>query len=110
MKVKDIVDALNLKVLAGEDGLEKEVKGVYTCDLLSWVMSHGKQNNAWITVQIHPNIIAVATLLEFSCVIIPENIEVEEATLNKANVENIPVLISNQNAYEICVELNKLGV
>lgn len=110
MKVKDIVEALNLKVLAGEDGLEKEVKGVYTCDLLSWVMSHGKQNNAWITVQIHPNIIAVATLLEFSCVIIPENIEVEEATLNKANDENIPVLISNQNAYEICVELNKLGV
>ncbi|SHE96612.1 DRTGG domain-containing protein [Caloramator proteoclasticus] len=110
MKVKDIVDALNLKVLAGGDGLDREVKGVYTCDLLSWVMSHGKQNNAWITVQIHPNIIAVATLLEFSCVIIPENIEVEEATLNKANDEKIPVLQSNLNAYEICIELNKLGV
>ncbi|MBZ4662645.1 MAG: AraC family transcriptional regulator [Caloramator sp.] len=110
MKVKDIVDAINFEVLAGAEGLDREVKGVYTCDLLSWVMSHGKQNNVWITVQIHPNIIAVATLLEFSCIIIPENIDVEEATLNKANNENIPVLQSNLNAYEICIELNKLGV
>ncbi|WDC84844.1 DRTGG domain-containing protein [Caloramator sp. mosi_1] len=109
MKVRDIVNSLKLKVLAGEEGLDKEVKGVYTCDLLSWVMSHGKQNNAWITVQIHPNIIAVATLLEFSCIIIPEDIEVEDVTINKANEENIPVLQSNLNAYELCVELNKLG-
>ncbi|CDF57374.1 DRTGG domain-containing protein [Thermobrachium celere] len=110
MKVRDIVNALNFEVLAGEEGLDREVKGVYTCDLLSWVMSHGKQNNAWITVQVHPNIIAVATLLEFSCVIIPEEIEVEESTLKKANDEKIPVLKSKLNAYEICIELNKLGV
>lgn len=110
MKVRDIVNALNFEVLAGEEGLDREVKGVYTCDLLSWVMSHGKQNNAWITVQVHPNIIAVATLLEFSCVIIPEEIEVEESTIKKANDEKIPVLKSKLNAYEICIELNKLGV
>ncbi|GFR34600.1 DRTGG domain-containing protein [Thermobrachium celere] len=110
MKVRDIVNALSFEVLAGEEGLDREVKGVYTCDLLSWVMSHGKQNNAWITVQVHPNIIAVATLLEFSCVIIPEEIEVEESTIKKANDEKIPVLKSKLNAYEICIELNKLGV
>ncbi|SEF45081.1 DRTGG domain-containing protein [Caloramator fervidus] len=110
MKVKDIVDALKLRVLAGEKGLNREANGVYTCDLLSWVMSHGKKNNVWITVQIHPNIVAVASLLEFSCIIIPENISVEETTLTKANEENIPILQSNLNAYEICVELNKLGV
>lgn len=109
MKVRDIVDSLKLKVLAGENGLDKEVNGVYTCDLLSWVMSHGKQGNAWITVQIHPNVIAVASLLEFSCVIVPEDIDVEEITLSKANDEAIPVLQSSLNAYELCVELNKLG-
>lgn len=110
MKVRDLVEKLNFKILAGENGLDKEVEGVYCCDLLSWVMSHGKNKNAWITVQIHPNVIAVASLLEFSCVIIPEDIQVEEVTLNKANDENIPVLQSSLDGYRICVELNKLGV
>lgn len=109
MRVRDIIDELGLKVLAGERGLENEVKGVYCCDLLSWVMSHGNKNNAWITVQVHPNIIAVAVLSEFSCIIIPESIDVENVTLEKAECENIPVLKCSENAYTICGKLNNLG-
>ncbi|KRQ88095.1 DRTGG domain protein [Caloramator mitchellensis] len=110
MKVKDIAEKLNFKVLAGNNGLGREVTGVYICDLLSWVMSHGKNGNAWITVQVHPNVVAVATLLEFSCIIIPENIEVEEITLQKAENENIPVMQTSLNSFEIGIELNKLGI
>lgn len=108
MIVKDIIEKLNLKVLAGEAGINNEVNGVYCCDLLSWVMSHGNKSNAWITVQVHPNIVAVALLLEFSCIIIPEEIEVEKATLDKAENENIPVLQSMESGYKICTSLNKL--
>jgi len=110
MKVRDLINSLNLKILAGEKGLEKDVKGVYCCDLLSWVMSHAKSQNAWITVQIHTNIVAIASLLELSCIIIPENIEVEENTLEKANDENIPILQSDLNSYKLCVKLNQLGI
>lgn len=109
MRVRDIVEELGLKVLAGDKGLEDEVNGAYCCDLLSWVMSHGNKDNAWITVQVHPNIIAVAVLLEFSCIIIPENIEVEKVTLEKAERENMPVLRSSENGYIICGKLNSIG-
>ena len=101
MKVKEIVEALNLKLLAGESGLSKEVKGAYICDLLSWVMSHAKNNDAWITIQTHPNVIAVAALVNLSCIIVPENAEVEKTTIDKANEESIPLLISNDSGYKI---------
>lgn len=110
MKVKDIVEKTGFKVLCCEESLEKEVGDVYCCDLLSWVMSHAKKNSVWITVLVHPNIIAVAQLLEFSCIIIPEDIPVEEITLSKAAQENIPVLQSGKTSYEIFKALNSIGM
>lgn len=108
MKVRDLVEKLDLKVLSGESGLDNELEGGYTGDLLSWVMSHASKGNAWVTVQIHPNIVAVAVLLEFSCIIIPENIAVEQSTIDKANSENIPVIQSSDTAFELCSKIKSL--
>jgi serine kinase of HPr protein (carbohydrate metabolism regulator) len=110
MKVVDAGEKLGMKLLAGGEGLNKELTGVYICDLLSWVMSHGKKGDAWITVQTHSNIIAVAVLLELGCVIVPEGIEVEAETLQKAENEGIPVFQSNNSAYELAKELYKMGI
>lgn len=110
MLVKEASEKIGIKLLAGGAGTEKELTGAYICDLLSWVMSHGKKGDAWITVQTHSNIIAVAALLEISCVIIPEDIEVPEETLSKAEEEGIAVYQSSLNAYELAKELYKIGI
>lgn len=110
MRVVDAGEKMGLKLLAGGAGIEKDLTGVYICDLLSWVMAHGKRGDAWITVQTHSNIIAVAVLLELGCVIVPEGIEVEEDTLRKAEDEGIPVFQSNHSAYELAKELYRMGI
>jgi len=106
MKVKELAEKLNLKVAAGEQGLDKEITGVYICDLLSWVMSHAQKGNVWITVQTNINVVAVAVLTEVSCIIIPENIEIDAKTIEKANTEGIAVLASSFNSYEIACGIN----
>lgn len=110
MQVKEIVEKLNFKLITEEGEISKEIKGLYCCDLLSWVMSHAKQGDAWITVQTHMNIVAVASLLELSCIIVPENIEVEEDTIEKANEENIPILVTDLSSYEIFCKMYELGL
>lgn len=110
MIVREFSEKTGLRLLAGAGGIDKELGGAYICDLLSWVMSHAKKNDAWITVQTHSNIIAVATLLELGCVIVPEGIEVEEGTLHKAEEEGIAVFQSNMSAYELAKELYKMGI
>lgn len=110
MLVKDVSERIGLKLLAGGTGADKELTGAYICDLLSWVMSHGKKGDAWITVQTHSNIIAVAALLELSCVIIPEEIEVSTDTLHKAEEEGIAVYQSSLSAYELAKELYLMGI
>lgn len=110
MKIRDLIKALDLKVLAGESGLDADVLGAYCCDLLSWVIAHANKKDAWITVQIHPNIVAVAVLLELSCIIIPEDIDVEEITIEKAINEGVPLFQSSENSYNICAKLKELGI
>ncbi len=53
MKVKELVEKLNLKVLSGEKGLDREIDGCYISDLLSDVMGNAMEGNIWITLQTH---------------------------------------------------------
>lgn len=107
--VKDVKQRADLKQLTdlNESG---QVKGAYICDLLSWVMAKGQEGMVWITVQTHLNVLAVAVLHEFSCIIIPENIEVPDETVAKAQEEGIPVYSTSKDGYELCCLLNELGV
>lgn len=108
MKVSELAKHLDMKVLTSGNGEDNEVEGVYICDLLSWVMAKANKGNAWITVLTHINIVAVALLTEVSCIIVPEDIVVEEASITKASLEGIVILSSSKSAYELACEAGKI--
>ncbi len=81
-----------------------------SCDLLSLAMAGGKADMAWITVQKHMNVIAVAALHEMSCIILPLDITMEQEQLDKAAQEGIAVIRSPLSAYEICGRLYAAGL
>ena len=108
MKLKEIIEKLQLKVLADQDKLEVEVTGGYTSDLLSDVIANSKEGNLWVTLQTHQNIIAVAKLKDLSGIIIVNNREPDEDTLQKAKEENVPLLVSEEMAYEVSGKLYEL--
>lgn len=110
MTVKEMCEKLGFRSLTGECGMDREVSGAYIGDLLSWVMAHAQKGDVWITIQTHTNIIAVASLLELSSIIIAEDAEVEEETIKKAVDENIPVLVSTQSAFMISKGLINAGL
>ena len=109
MTVKELTQKLCCKVLV-EGHLEAEVKGCTVCDLLSLVMANGVRGGAWITVQTHLNTIAVATLLDLSCIIIPHGIAVEPLTLEKAAEEGICMLQSPEPSYAIAGQMYGMGI
>ncbi|NTW70784.1 MAG: AraC family transcriptional regulator [Eubacteriaceae bacterium] len=107
MILKDLASLEGLKLLNEDIDLNKEIESVYIGDLLSWVMAHAGKGSAWITVQTHMNIIAVAVLLEMSCIILPENIKAEENTLARASEEGIAVFTTPLDAYKIACEFKE---
>ncbi|NLV59561.1 MAG: AraC family transcriptional regulator [Clostridiales bacterium] len=110
MKVQDLMEILSARCLTCQANLEAEVSCGYACDLLSWVLAHGRKGMAWATVQTHLNVIAVAVLMEMACVILVEGVLPEEATLRKAEEEGLAILSSDKTAYELCGLMAKAGV
>lgn len=110
MKIGDIVKILDLKVLAGQKFLDREITGGYVGDLMSDVLANAARGNIWITLQIHQNIIAVASSKELSGIIIINGRRPEKETLSKATEEQIPVLGSNLPAFEIAGRLYEIGI
>ena len=81
MKVSDLVRELNLTVFCGEAGLDAEISGGYTSDLLSDVMGHIDEGMLWVTMQTHQNIVAVATLKDVAAVLIVNGASPDKETL-----------------------------
>lgn len=109
MKVSTMVEKFDYKVIADE-GLENDIQGVFTCDLLSWVMAKGNAKDAWITVQSHLNTIAVASLLEFSCIILPSGVTISDDVIQKAKEEQIPIIQASSESYDICKKFVEAGI
>ena len=110
MNVRAIVDALDLDILAGEEHLDREVTGGYAADLLSCVMAGADAGDLWITLQTHGNIVAVASLLGVAALVVAEGAEVPEATLTKADQQDVIVLSSSEPVYETIAHLVELGL
>jgi len=101
MNLDTIAQALQLGVKSGGDRLGVEVRGGYVGDLLSDVMANSREGDLWITRQIHQNIIAVASLKDLAGIILVRGAEPAADTLEKAIRENIPLLTTDLQAFEM---------
>jgi hypothetical protein len=108
--VSQIVEALGLTVAAGSQSLEREVTGGYASDLLSCVMAGAATGNLWVTLQAHPNVVAVADLLGLAGVIITEGTRADEATLSRAEERGVPILLAREATYTVVGRLVEQGV
>ena len=110
MTVSELCDLIEARNQTEGVAMDREVLCGYVCDLLSWVMAHGDSGMAWVTVQTHMNVIAVAVLSEMACVILPEGIDMEAESLEKAISEEMIVLQSPLTAFDICGRMAAKGI
>jgi predicted transcriptional regulator len=103
-----IIEKLGLEILSGGDGIKNEVTGVHISDLLSEVIANAEAGELWITLQVHPNIIAVATLKELSGIILTTARQPEEETVKRAGEEHIPLMATMLPTFQLAGKLYKL--
>lgn len=111
MTVHDVVVSLSLSVFAGDTAsLDRPVVGGYAGDLLSCAMAGAKAGQAWVTLQAHRNVVAVASLTDVACVIITEGAEPDHETVQLAERENVVLLGSDQGTFAVVAGLVRLDV
>lgn len=107
MDVKNLVEELGLKVLCGEN-LEREISGCYCGDLLSWVMSRANEGDVWLTVMGNINSVGVAVLADVACIVLTENAALDEDALNRAIQNDVIILQTDKNSYQMAAAISKL--
>lgn len=108
MTVKELIEKMNLTVFCGENNLETEIKGGYVSDLLSDVMGFAQEGQAWVTLQTHKNVIAIASLKELACVLLVKGSKPDDDMLEQAREEDIPVLGTTEQTFETAGRIYQL--
>ena len=106
MKVKEI---LQLPLQSINDvSFNQDIQDVYIGDLLSVVMASGQEGMLWLTVQKH--LIAIAELHDFAGIVFVQNNYPDRQTIQKATDLQIPLFVSQQDAFHLAKELIALGL
>ena len=108
MKIQRIIEELKLEIKSRVSNPDKEVTGGYASDLLSDVIANAKKDSVWITLQIHKNIVGVAALKELAGIIIVNGRKPEKETIEKAEEEDIPIMVTKLPAFEIIGKLYRM--
>jgi serine kinase of HPr protein (carbohydrate metabolism regulator) len=108
MTVNELAIKTNLKIFTGNSGLQNTITGGYVSDLLSDVMGNAQQGNVWITLQNHLNVVAIASLRDLACIVLVKSIEPPAEVIEKAIDENIAILGSKQNTFELTAKIHQM--
>ena len=108
MKVSELVEKLGLTVYSGHKGLDREIRGGYVSDLLSDVMGNSAEGQVWITLKVHQNVMAIASLKDLAAVIVVKNLPPHDNTVRHSNDENIPVLGTAMSTFDIAGKVYQL--
>ena len=110
MTVQELIEHFDLTVAAGRKGLNRDIRGGHCGDLLSEVMANAPTGCAWLTIQVHQNIVAVAVLKEMAAIILTGGNTPALETREKADQENIPILLGGESTYELAGRFYSAGI
>lgn len=91
-------------------GREREITGVTASDLLSFVMGTAQEGAAWVTIQTHLNVAAVAVLKDLPAIIIASGRKPAQDLIDRCVEENICVASVPDTIFGVCVKLARLGL
>jgi len=99
--LKEFTEAINGKVIAMSDDYENiELSGAYVSDLLSDVMGNAKDNQVWLTIMRHLNVVAVASLAGMPAICFTCNVNPDEQVIKKAKDEDICLIVTDKSTFE----------
>jgi len=111
MKLETIARELALTdltpALGGDDA---EVTAGYASDLLSDVLANAPEGGVLVTLQVHLNVVAVASHAELAAVVFTSGRTPDAEVIAKAEAEGLQLYATDADTFEVVGRLYALGV
>ena len=110
MRLEELAQKLDLRELTPGVAHGGDVTGGYASDLLSDVLAHAPADGVLITLQVHLNVIAVASHAGLQAVIFSSDRIPEQDVIDRAVGENLCLYSSSADTFEIAGRLYEMGL
>jgi predicted transcriptional regulator len=110
MTLVQIQHAVGLGCLTPGLDLDREVNAAHASDLLSDALANAPAGGVLLTIQVHLNVVAVALHAQQAAVIFTWGMQPDEAVVNRAIEEGLPLFAAAASTFEIAGQLYVLGV
>jgi predicted transcriptional regulator len=108
MTIKELIQPLQAELLTGS--ADTQVHGCYVGDLLSDVLASAKTDVLWITIQVHRNVVSVASMKDIAAVLITRGRKLDPQTLAEAEESGVTVLSTPLSSFEAAGKLWEAGL
>lgn len=109
MKISDLCSALGAVVYSSGD-TKRDVGGVIVGDLLSFIMAEAREGWAWVTIQVHLNVAAVAVLKDVPFILIASGRKPDKNLVERCEEEGITLAGTDLSSYECSGRLWEAGL
>lgn len=110
MTVSELLKEIPMKVVCGEDSLDREIARGVSSDMMSNVIAKGDEGDVWLTFQTHVNVVAIALMKKMAAVILIQDRKLIPQALEKAEEAGLPVLVTPLSAFELTGKMYNLGI
>ena len=110
MKISEMKDLLDAKVLCCEDHIGREVYSACGCDLMSDVLAFVKDQAVLMTGLVNPQVIRTAVMMDMVCIIFVRSKTPTEEMLQLARDNGIVIMTCDKRLYEACGIIYSAGL
>ena len=110
MKISQMQQLLEAKVLCCEENVNRHVYSACGCDLMSDVLAFVKDQAVLLTGLVNPQVIRTAEMMDMICVVFVRSKVPTQEMIDLARESGIVLMVSDKRLYEACGLLYSNGL
>ncbi len=110
MKISQVRDLLDAKVICGEELLERHVYSACGSDMMSDVLAYVKDQSVLLTGLVNSQVIRTAEMMDMVCIVFVRSKMPSAEMIELATESGIVMLATDKRMYEACGKLYSNGL
>lgn len=110
MKIREVCELLNARVICREDLLDTEVYSACGSDMMSDVLAYVKDQAVLLTGLVNPQVVRTCDMMDMCCIVFVRNKLPTDEMIALAEKIGIVMLASEMRMYEACGRLYSGGL
>ena len=110
MKINQIQELLDAELYCGEEYIDRDVKSVCGCDLMSDVLAYTKDQSVLLTGLVNPQVIRTAVMMDMLCIVFVRSKTPSDEMIKLANESGIVVMGTDMTMFTACGKLYSNGL